>query len=116
MDQFSVGGIMSQQPFPGALVPAVGSQPFNPIWILFFQQFSQQPGAITPVVLGASPASYTASGAGTLVLNGGTITDLKLTRSGATADLGSQRSVLMANNDVARVTYTGSPAAQFIPG
>lgn len=109
---------MSQQPFPGASVPAVvpATGFFTYPWIIYLQQLGQQPGPITSVALAGSPASFTASGVGTLTLSGGTVSDLKLTRSGATADLGPQRSVLMANNDVARVTYSGTVTASFIPG
>ena len=104
-------------PFPGAQTPAVVQSTgfFTTQWILWLQQFAQQPGPIAAVALGASPASFTASSAGTLTLSGGAVSDLMLTRSGVTADLGAQRSVLMANNDVARVTYTGSVTASFIP-
>lgn len=102
-------------PFPGALVPAVGDRPFNPIWILYLQQFASQPGPIQPVVLGPSPASFTASGAGSLALSGGTVSGVTLRRGTVVASVPGGL-VPMANNDVVTVTYSAAPTASFIPG
>lgn len=102
--------------FPGAQVPFVqGDRTVTPIWLLWLRQFVSQPGPIVPVSLGPSPASFTASGAGSLVLSGGTVSSITLTRSSTVAHLGSGP-VPMVNNDVATITYSVAPAASFIPG
>lgn len=104
------------QPFPGAFQPVVGpSGLFTSPWVLWLAQFAQQPGAITTALVGASPWTFTASTKGDLVLSGGTVTTVTLTRGGTTAPFGTQRTVPMANNDVATVTYSGALTASFIP-
>lgn len=105
------------QPFPGAFQPVVGPGGlFTSPWVLWLAQFAQQPGPITAAVVGASPWRFTASTTGNLVLSGGTISAVTLSRGGTTAAFGVQRTVPMANNDVATVTYSGVLTASFVPG
>lgn len=104
------------QPFPGAFQPVIGPGGlFTPPWVLWLAQFAQQPGPIAPATVGASPWSFTASGAGNLVISGGTVSAVTLRRGGVSASFGAQRTIPMVNNDVATVTFTGSPTANFIP-
>lgn len=102
--------------FPGASVPAVGQGGFFSYpWLTYFQGLSAQPSGPVSLVAGSSPFSYTASGPGTLFINGGTISGVSFKRGGATVSV-SGSSIPMANQDVVTVTFTGSPAFVFIPG
>jgi hypothetical protein len=101
-------------PFPGASVPAVTPATGNLTnpWLLYLQP--GPPGPIVPVVLGPSPATFTASAAGSLAISGGTVSARTLTRSGVTVPIGASM-IPMANNDVATITYSVAPTASFIP-
>jgi hypothetical protein len=99
--------------FPGANVPAVSLQTgmLTYPWLLYLQQ---QPGPITPVVPGASPFTYTASGPGFLSISGGTVSAMTLTRGGVTAAIGASL-IPMANKDFATITFSAAPTISFIP-
>lgn len=107
---------MTTQPFPGAFQPVLGQGGmFTSPWILWLSQFAQQPGPITSAVVGASPWRFTASATGNLVLDGGAISAVTLSRGSSSASFGTQRTIPVVNNDVVTVTYTGSLTANFIP-
>lgn len=90
---------------------------FSTPWYLFFKQFVTQPGAVQTVSLGASPASYTASGPGSVVVSGGTVSGISLKRGGVTTALGITSGIVpVVNNDVVVMTYSVKPTVSFIPG
>lgn len=107
---------MTTKPFPGAYVKVLSAAGFFATpWVLWLQQFGQQPSAPSQVVVGASPFTYTASGSGNLVISGGTITGVTFIRGPSSVSLGTIRTIPMANADVATVAFTGTPTAIFIP-
>src|SRR4051794_15228226 len=58
----------------------------TPEWYRFFLTLYLQltAGPVVPVTLGASPATYTATAKGNLLLSGGTVTGVAFTRDGTT--------------------------------
>ena len=70
------------------------------------------------VVLGASPASYTAQTAGMLYLAGGTVSSVALVRGGVSTVLGILTgAVRLAKGDAATITYAVIPTSvTFVPG
>jgi len=99
----------SQQPIAaaGGLV--------TPPWVRFFNALVAAASPIASVDVGATPFSYRAGSSGTLLISGGTVSAVSLTRSGTTVSLGTVRSVLMANNDVVTISYSVVPTVDFIP-
>jgi hypothetical protein len=69
------------------------------------------------VALGASPASYTVSTYGNLVVNGGTVSAITITRPGGSAvTLGVTAGMFAVQaGDVITITYTVAPTVTFIP-
>lgn len=84
-------------------------------WQRFFNALVSAPAAIAAVTPTGSPFAYTASGAGTLVLSGGTVSARTLTRNTTTVPVGSS-TIQMANGDVTTITYSVAPTINFIPG
>lgn len=89
-------------------------------WMRFFASlFGGSPAAITPADLSnaASPFSYTASAQGFLVVQGGTVSQITLTRARvANLDMGVIAGPIpMDNGDVVTITYTVAPNVTFIP-
>lgn len=96
-------------------------------WYRWFYTVAQQAwvgggggngGAASAVPVGTSPFDYTASLAGTIILSGGGITALEMSRDGATyIEIGAFRApVPMSAGDILRVTWTQTaPAMTFFP-
>ena len=117
---------MSTVTIPGARVNVVSTDPntgvttFDKSWSAFFQaiaaQLTAKPGAVAAATVSASPFAYTASANGTVVVSGGTVTDMTLTRGTAVTDLGATGSLApMSAGDVLTITYTAAPAVTFVP-
>lgn len=87
----------------------------NP-WNLWFQQFSQAPPNIQNIVLGASPYLIDVHDFGNIVVTGGTISSIVLTRGNISLNLTGQKLIPIAIGDVVIVTYSVLPTIQFIPG
>jgi len=69
--------------------------------------------ALTPA---ASPWTYTVPERGQLVLSGGTVTEVSLTRSGVTVPYDTSSTTFSAMaGDSLTVTYTAAPTATFVP-
>lgn len=70
------------------------------------------PAAITP---GASPYSYTASAAGTVIVAAGTVTIVEIGRGGVFTVTGLIAALVPVSlGDVVRVTYAVAPTMTFI--
>lgn len=73
-----------------------------------------QPVAV--VALGASPAAYTAPFTGTVVITGGTVTIITLTRQGTAVATGLTAGIIpVSRGDVITVTYAVLPTVSFLP-
>lgn len=85
-------------------------------WNSFFQQFSSPPSRIIDIDITASPMMYAAGEPGTLVITGGTLTNVTLIRGPDSANLGTVRQILLMIKDTAQITYSVAPTdIQFLP-
>ena len=83
-------------------------------WISFFQQFTQAPSPVLGLNVSASPFSYTAVEPGILVVSGGIISTITLTRGNTTVTvMGSF--IPLSIQDMATITYSVLPTVQFFP-
>ena len=72
--------------------------------------------AISTLTVGASPYAYTASVRGEVIISGGTVTAVTLTRSGTTVTMPMLSGAYsMMAGDVLTVTYTAAPTMTFVP-
>lgn len=85
------------------------------VWLRFFGALVAAPEPISPVAVGASPTSFTASQNGSVVVSGGTISAVSLTRAGTAIAFGTTRSIPVANGDIVTVTYSVTPTINFLP-
>lgn len=73
-----------------------------------------QPVAV--VALGASPAAYTAPFRGTVVIAGGTVTIITLTRQGTAVATGLTAGIIpVSRGDILTITYAVLPTVTFLP-
>lgn len=91
-------------------------------WFYFLQnQYHRTGGAAAgtppaPVPLGPTPFSYTAATAGSLIVSGGGVKRLTLTRRAVTVLTGSfYGSFPMSAGDVVAIDYIGAPTITFMP-
>lgn len=84
-------------------------------WNSFFQQFTQTPAPAMTVSVGSSPFFYTALEPGTLVLQGGTITNLQLIRGSLVINIINAITIPLGIDDVVIITYSVLPNAYFFP-
>ena len=75
------------------------------------------PGAVAPVTVGASPFTFKASQKGALVISGGGLRRVEITRDGTTFySTGAFRGMFpLSTNDSMRVTFTAVPVLTFFP-
>lgn len=83
-------------------------------WNSFFQQFVQPAPQVVNVSLTASPFSLTPNSNGTVIVTGGTISNISLIRGTVTINLTGQRIIPMSLNDTLRITYSVAPQVQFL--
>lgn len=92
-----------------------GSAFLIPPWNSFFQQFTQNPPAVFDIDLDTSPFIITPNAHGTIILTGGTISNITLTRGNVDIDLTGQRIIPIRISDTLSVTYSVAPVIQFLP-
>lgn len=79
--------------------------------------FGSPSSPILTLSLGASPATYTAVAPGDLMISGGTVTGVTLTRGATSATLSaSVATVPMAIGDSVTITASTMPTVYFVPG
>lgn len=85
-------------------------------WNSYLQQFTQAPPAII-VLAGASPFSYDVKEPGTIMIVGGTLTAVSLTRGADTLALGTAARIIpVAIDDTITITYSVVPTSiNFVP-
>lgn len=89
----------------------------TPVWHRFFNTLVPIASAIQSITVTASPFTYTAGQRGQVVVTGGTVSAIDLTRDLTTISLGiTSGSVAVSNADRVTVTYSGTPTISFIPG
>ncbi len=75
------------------------------------------PQAENPVVLGVSPYVYTNAVKGTVIVSGGTVSDISFSRDGTNYYTTGQTAGMFTINaqDFLRITYTVPPTTTFVP-
>ena len=85
-------------------------------WWQFFNLLAPTKPAIeSAITVGASPYSYTAQSNGHVVVTGGTVSAISLTRVSAHATGLTAGLIPVGNKDVVTVTYSVLPTMTFIP-
>lgn len=89
---------------------------WKPSWYAFFAGLVAAAPPIKALVVGASPFTYTAVHIGALLVVGGTVTSIVLTRARVTLTTGLTAGFIpMSQGDQAVVTYTVLPTMWYIP-
>lgn len=88
-------------------------------WYSFFAGlFTGQPvGQPVSVALATSPMAYRATQGGHLIIQGGTVTMVSLSRDGVTNfNTGQTQGIFpLSQGDTLFITYTGTPVLTFVP-
>ena len=72
--------------------------------------------AVQAITLGASPAAFTARKYGFLLIAGGTVSAVAMTRGGVSTSFPSSAYLVpLSGGDTAMVTYTAAPTVTFVP-
>lgn len=88
----------------------------NPAWFGFFSDLTAPATPIEVVTVGASPFTYTAVHAGSLLIKGGTVNQISLIRARVTVITGLTTGFIpMSQNDQVEVTYAVIPDAWYVP-
>jgi hypothetical protein len=87
-----------------------------PPWNSFFQQFTQAPPPVMALPVVGSPFTYEAKELGTILISGGTLTDVSFTRGSDVTTLGNAARVIPVNvRDIVTITYSVLPIVKFVP-
>ena len=103
---------------PAAHVPVADKDGHvHPAWLRFFASSVRGPQEAQTQTLSSSPYSFAAPSNGSLVISGGTVSGVTLTRGRLTVDLGATSGHFPASTgDTFKITYTVAPAVTFLPG
>ena len=103
---------------PNLLAPLVNAKGFILApWNSYLQQFTQAPPPIMGITVGASPFDYVAQEPGTIIIVGGTLTNVSLIRGVDTLAMGNAARIIpVAIEDTVRITYSVVPTSiTFVP-
>ena len=104
------------QPLPNQSSPLVRllNGTIIPPWNSYLQQFTQAPPSFVRVTVGASIFSYVAKEPGFIIVKGGTVSAIHLTRGLLTIDVTGQKLIPVAVQDTITVTYSVLPTIKFL--
>lgn len=104
------------QPFPQTIARFVdiAGRILQP-WQQYLQQFTQAPPPFMQITVDGSPFSYIAREPGYVIISGGTVSAITLTRGSTTLTFTGQLQVPVSINDTVTVTYSVLPTIRFIP-
>lgn len=107
----------TSQGVPSPNVPMVDDQGrISQAWFRFFQQLVNQPSASQAVTVSGSPFTYTANTPGNIVINGGTVTALSVSRGTTTVTVSTATKIIpLGQNDSVIVTYSVLPTITWLP-
>lgn len=110
---------MNTLPLPSLVSPLVDRLgKLVPPWNSWFQQFAQAAPAVANITIGISPFSYTANSNGSLIVSGGTVSNISLIRGTTTIIVATSTVnpviIPISIGDTVQVTYTVSPTMQFL--
>jgi 3D (Asp-Asp-Asp) domain-containing protein len=86
------------------------------VWFRFLQQLVNQPAASAAITVSASPFTYTASFPGNVVINGGTVTGLSVSRGTTSVTVATTQKIIpLGQGDSVVVTYSVLPTMTWLP-
>jgi len=87
------------------------------VWYRFFNQLwtGVPPSAETAIAVTASPFTYAAPKRGFVIVNGGTVSLIKFTRSASYTTGQTQGVFPVSSGDMLTVTYSALPTMTFVP-
>ena len=104
---------------PNYPVPLLQGRVTDSSWYRFWAGLftGLPPANEVAVTLGASPATYSATRIGSVIVSGGTVSQIEFSRNGTDYyDVGATSGMFTVNaSDVLRVTYTVAPTTTFVP-
>ena len=104
---------------PTYQVPLIVDRQTTRDWYFFFTGLFRglPPENESPVTLGVSPATYSATRKGSVIVSGGTVSLIEFTRNGTDYyDVGATSGMFTVNaSDVLRITYAVAPDVVFVP-
>jgi hypothetical protein len=104
---------------PTYQVPLIADRQTTRDWYFFFTGLFRglPPENESPVVLVASPSTYSAARKGSVIVSGGTVSLIEFTRNGTDYyDAGATSGMFTVNaSDVLRITYSVAPTVTFVP-
>jgi hypothetical protein len=112
---------MARSPLPSSAQPigftsAGAAVLINQVWQRFFNSAFGQAGAGAAVTLTGTPFPFLAGGSGNLLVVGGTVSDITLTRGTTAIPTGLTAGFIpVANGDTVTITYSVAPTVTFIP-
>lgn len=98
--------------------PMVIGDKTSSVYYRWFQDLDvgSPPSSETPVTVGASPFTYSPKVKGNLIVSGGTVTNVLISRSGTFYSTGATQGLFnLAANDQIQIVYSGLPTAVFLP-
>lgn len=112
------------QPFPSSNAPVSegGATPLAQIWYYLLRTIWQRlggSGSTLPaqtVTVTASPFQYSSDISGTLVVQGGTVSEIDIVRGGSSVTTGQTAGAIpMLRGDLVNIVYSGKPNVTFLP-
>lgn len=88
------------------------------VWQRFFNALNSasQPIQTVPIAPVISPFKFTASSTGALMVSGGTVTSISLTRGVTTIPTGqTSGNIPMSNGDIVSIAFSVAPNIAFVP-
>jgi hypothetical protein len=102
-------------PKPEAPIAKPNSGAVEQAWWRFFNAVAGTPSTESAVVVGASPTAFKATQRGQLLVTGGTVSSITVTRKNTYTPGGTSGYFPMSPGDVVTITYTGLPTVTFFP-
>jgi len=109
------------QKLPNLNAPLVDIQTGKcvPPWNSFFQQFGSPPSGVTNTIVGASPFAFTPNVNGTVIISGGTVSLITLTRGTVVINIATSTTnpviIPISIADTITVTWSVKPTIQVVP-
>jgi hypothetical protein len=103
-------------PIPNPLIPISSETGVSQQWYQYFQSLSGAPGAGSSITMGPSPFTYPVPDQGVVMIGGGTVSAVVITRGRDSFSTGLTSGAFpLGKGDVVRVTYSVAPTMTFLP-
>ena len=102
-------------PKPEAPIAKKDSGAVEQAWWRFFNAIAGTPNTESAVILGASPTAFKASQRGELLVTGGTVSSITVTRKNTYTPGGTSGFFPMSPGDIVTITYAVLPTVTFFP-